>query len=119
MVEERIHVLRSEKMAYWRNLSDEWERSHLTQRAFCELKNIRVKSFVKWRHKVRQDKAPKEIQNDQPRFLPAQINLSGDDPAPYQGALLKLANGASLQISPNIDQLFLTRLFRLLGVLAC
>lgn len=40
----------------WQALSDEWEAGNLTQSAFCESKNIKLKTFINWRQKVLREK---------------------------------------------------------------
>ena len=98
----------------WRILSDEWESGNLTQPEFCQLKNIKLKTFLKWRQKVQQEKDIKQKQ-----FLPAHISVATINQAAIQSIVLKLPNGISLQIASNTDKAFLKTMFELLGVTSC
>ena len=63
----------------WRILSDEWESGTLTQPEFCESKNIKLKTFVKWRQKVLREKETTGKKEDKTAakslkyFLPAHV----------------------------------------------
>ena len=98
----------------WRALSDEWESGNLTQAEFCQLKEIKLKTFLKWRQKVLQEKDIKQKQ-----FLPAHIGVPSINQAAIQSIVLKLPNGISLQIASNTDKTFLKTMFELLGVTSC
>ena len=98
----------------WRILSDEWESGNLTQPEFCQLKNIKLKTFLKWRQKVQQEKDIKQKQ-----FLPAHISVPTINQAAIQSIVLKLPNGISLQVASNTDKAFLKTVFELLGVTSC
>jgi hypothetical protein len=47
-------------MANYHNLTERWQRSGLTQRAFCEREGIKLSTFTYWRGKARrrQEEAP-------------------------------------------------------------
>ena len=110
----------------WRILSDEWESGNLTQPAFCESKNIKLKTFLKWRQKVLQVKemAEKIVEKTPEDFLPAQAISQSTQPQArstsiVSSVIVKLPNGISLQIASNTDKAFLKTVFELLGVTSC
>ena len=110
----------------WRILSDEWESGNLTQPAFCESKNIKLKTFLKWRQKVLQVKemAEKIVEKTPEDFLPAQVISQSTQPQArstsiVSSVIVKLPNGISLQIASNTDKAFLKTVFELLGVTSC
>ena len=110
----------------WRILSDEWESGNLTQPAFCESKNIKLKTFLKWRQKVLQVKemAEKIVEKTPEDFLPAQVISQSTQPQARStsivpSVIVKLPNGISLHIMPNTEKAFLKNMFELLGVSGC
>ena len=110
----------------WRILSDEWESGNLTQPAFCESKNIKLKTFLKWRQKVLQVKemAEKIVEKTPEDFLPAQVISQSTQPqarstSMVPSVIVKLPNGISLQVASNTDKAFLKAVFELLGVTSC
>ena len=110
----------------WRILSDEWESGNLTQPAFCESKNIKLKTFLKWRQKVLQVKemAEKIVEKTPEDFLPAQVISQSTQPQARStsivpSVIVKLPNGISLQVASNTDKAFLKTVFELLGVTSC
>ena len=114
----------------WRILSDEWESGNLTQPEFCQLKNIKVKTFIKWRQKVLRAKETTEKMEQQTEkktpkhFLPAHVisqstqhNLTRHKLIP--SVIMKLPNGLNVEIMADTKKVFLKDLFELLGVTVC
>ena len=114
MSKKEVSEKKQSKLEFWRTLSDEWESGNLTQPKFCQLKNIKLKTFLKWRQKVLREKDIKQKQ-----FLPAHISLPSVNQIAVQSVMLKLPNGISLQISSNTDEAFLKTMFELLGIASC
>jgi len=110
----------------WRILSDEWESGNLTQPAFCESKNIKLKTFLKWRQKVlRVKEATKKTAERTPEdFLAAHVispstQHQATPSSMVPSVIVKLPNGISLQVASNTDKAFLKTVFELLGVTSC
>ena len=110
----------------WRVLSEEWEAGNLTQPKFCELKKIKLKTFIKWRQKVLRVKetAEKNVEKTPEDFLPAHVASQSTQTQAAQypviaSVIVKLPNGVNLQLTRNIDKSFMKNLFELLGIAAC
>ena len=109
----------------WRILSDEWELGNLTQPAFCESKNIKLKTFIKWRQKVLREKEmtkkrlDKTAAKSSKHFLPAHVISQSTQHPIISSIIVKLPNGISLQIMPGIEKSFIKNLFDILGIATC
>lgn len=60
------------KQAYWKERIEQWERSGLSQRKFCEERKLAVSTFQWWRSKLRRG----ESESSAPSFLPLALSAS-------------------------------------------
>ena len=120
----------------WQALSDEWERSKLTQSQFCELKSMPLKTFTNKRQqllkakrqepgqqeleKYKQKQNQKENQNkNQKQFLPAHVNVALTQASATSSVVLTMMNGLSVHIASNTDKTLVRDVFELLGITSC
>jgi hypothetical protein len=97
----------------WRQLIDQWQRSGLSVRAFCQRQRLAVPSFYVWRRTFRQRDA-----NACPvTFLP--VHVRPDDREAPPSLELVLANGRRLRIPPGYDDSQLRQLLRALEDAPC
>ncbi len=46
-------MIKEDNFSKWRKINSDWEKSGLTQRAYCEQHGLSLKSFENWRHRIR------------------------------------------------------------------
>ena len=82
----------AEKEAFWREVLQQYQRSGLSVRSFCERKGIAEQSFYAWRKKLKSRDAEREApsQRSEHRQQQSLIPLSVVDPDGAQGSV---ANG--------------------------
>ena len=90
----------TKKQAFWLDIIEQWERSGLSQTAFCKHNNLNVKNFYSYKSFFKQrDSQCEPAQQSPGSFVPLQLNEAGDR------AVLTIRVGVvSLDITPNIDE---------------
>src|SRR5262249_18477025 len=88
---------------HWRLLIDQWRRSGLSVRAFCDRHDLALPSFYAWRRRLQQGqpsaqgaRGPQAV-----TFLPVHIQPEPTDHRPPLE--LVLAGGRCLRIPPGFD----------------
>ena len=117
------------KASDWLVLIEEWKQSQLNKKNFCLSRNIPYKNFTKWYSRLVQPRKAKRVNMNSftastisaPLFFPVEIkshekkNLSSST----KPIVLMLNESLQLQIpAENINETFLTMLFKSLKVLA-
>jgi len=99
----------------WPKIVSNWERSGLSQKAYCEQYHIKPHIFSYYRNKLRA--AKKRDKKLIPlKAMPMNANASSDYSSDYK---LKLNNGAVLSIPQAAEPNGLQVLLKMLGVLSC
>lgn len=104
-----------------------WEASGLTQRAYCERESISLKTFCRWRRKLRVQSAP---QQRPVRLVPVRIARSLEPSAESRRSIglsdtlsrpveVVVGSGRRVRFVEGLDETGLARLIRLLEVLPC
>jgi hypothetical protein len=102
-----------DKEQHWRHLIDQWQRSGLSVRAFCQRQHLAVPSFYAWRRTLRQ----RDASAPPVTFLP--VHVRPDDPDTPPPLELVLANGYCLRIPRGYDDTQLRQLLRTLEDSPC
>lgn len=93
---------------HWLSLVEEQEKSGLSQKAFCQQKNLNLSQFVYYRLRSRKQKA---ITGSMAAFIPVKVA----HPKPTHSEIkLSLPNGFQCVFPSNLDTL---QLKRMIGVL--
>lgn len=91
------------KTQLWSDRVRSWKQSGLSQRAYCELHQLVLGTFVYWRCRLKKLEAVTPA--DKPRFLPITIKQQSDT------SLTLLINGRHhLEIRPDFDPDFLSKI---------
>lgn len=109
----------SRKEQHWRHLIDQWQRSGLSVRAFCEHHRLAVPSFYAWRRRVQPGEPMAQVSQapDAVTFLPVHVR---SEPADHRPPLeLVLACGRCLRIPPGFDPDALRSLLAVLREPSC
>jgi transposase-like protein len=107
------------KAERWRRLIEQWRRSGLSVRAFCEGHHLAVPSFYAWRRRLQQD-APLPDVSPPPEsvtFVPVHVQPEAFDQ--QQPLELVLANGRCLRIPSRFDANVLRALLAVLEEPSC
>jgi transposase len=121
----------AEKERSWRRALQDWRRSGLSVREFCDWQALSEASFYAWRRELgkRDREAASRRENDSrrngravnaPRFLPVHVvaETAPDSEAP--GCLeLQLPTGVLLRVPAGFDHQTLSDVLAALGVRAC
>ncbi len=105
------------KQQHWRHLIDQWQRSGLSVRAFCQRQHLAVPSFYAWRRTLRQRDGGACPVAPPVTFLPVHVRPDDRDPPPPLE--LVLANGRRLRIPRGYDDPQLRQLLRTLEDAPC
>jgi hypothetical protein len=90
-----------QKEQHWRHLIDQWQRSGLSVRAFCQRQHLAVPSFYAWRRRLRQRDCLLRPATPPVTFLPVHVRPDATDtPPPLE---LVLADGRRLRIPHGFD----------------
>lgn len=117
------------KASDWLVFIEEWKQSDLNKKNFCLSRNIPYKNFTKWYSRLVQPrKAKQAFMNsmassniDMPLFIPVKIKSNEKQiiSSCEKPIVLMLNESLQLQIpAENINETFLTMLFKSLKVLA-
>jgi hypothetical protein len=105
------------KAQRWRQLIDQWQRSGLTVRDFCQRQHVPVPSFYAWRRTLRQRDGSACPVAPPVTFLPVHVRPDDRDaPPPLE---LVLANGRRLCIPLGFDPNALRALLTVLEDPSC
>jgi hypothetical protein len=107
------------KEQHWRHLIDQWQRSSLSVRDFCERHRLAVPSFYAWRRRLQPGEPVARVSQppDAVTFLPVHVR---PEPADHRPPLeLVLASGRCLRIPPGFDPDALRALLAVLGEPSC
>ncbi len=119
---------------YWRDQSEDWESSGLTQAEFCEERGLSLPAFRWWRWKLKREgsgsassKAPEE--GGGMRLVPVRIvdpetrspsplscSVSGEATSTFE---VLLESGTCIRVPGDFDADALSRLLRTLGAVGC
>lgn len=58
-----------EKVKYWQEVVNEWQKSQLPQQRFCEERQINFNQFKNWRYQLKRSTQDNEISN----FIPITV----------------------------------------------
>ena len=76
------------KQKLWGARIDEWKRSGLSQRRYCEERSISLSTFQWWRARLREVDRPQGTQSTELVEIPVKkTEMETPEPAPYQLAL--------------------------------
>jgi transposase len=102
--------LRKEQL--WRQRIQDWQRSGLTVRAFCQRRGLAVPSFYAWRRVLQERQAPATP------FLPVHV-VPEQPPGPAAAVELLLAGGRTVRVAPGFDAATLRRVLAVLEETSC
>ncbi|HEV3256580.1 MAG TPA: hypothetical protein VG013_06865 [Gemmataceae bacterium] len=89
------------KEQHWRQLINQWQRSGLSVRAFCQRQHLAVPSFYAWRRTLRQRDGLARPATPPVTFLPVHVRPDASNaPPPLE---LVLADGRCLRIPHGFD----------------
>jgi hypothetical protein len=93
----------------WIRLFEEWLSSGLSQRRFCERREISFSTFCYWRRRLRGDS---EVES-QPCFIPVEIKplRQSTRPSHYE---VRLKDGVRIRVPSDFESESLSRLIDLL-----
>lgn len=95
------------KEQHWRRLIQQWQRSGLSVRAFCDRHQLTQPSFYAWRHRLQQRAAAAAP------FVP--VRVVPDAPPLAAGSIeVVLASGRRLRVAPGFDPAALRQLVAVL-----
>ena len=100
----------------WRQLIDQWRRSGLSVRDFCQRQHLAVPSVYAWRRTLRQRDARDDQATPPLTFLPVHVRYDSDPPPPLE---LVLAGGQCVHIPPGFDPTTLRALLAVLEDPSC
>jgi transposase len=101
----------------WRQLIDQWQRSGLSVRDFCQRQHLAVPSFYAWRRRLRQPDGLARPTTPPAIFLPVHVRPDAPDaPPPLE---LVLADGRCLRIPSRFDAGHLRQVLRALEDSPC
>lgn len=97
------------KREYWRAVSKEWSSSGLSQRRFCEDREISCSTFTYWRRRLRDES---EVESPPP-FIPVEIrgSIQSRRSSQYE---VRLKDGVRIRVPFDFEAESLSRLIRLL-----
>jgi len=101
----------------WRQMIDQWHRSGLSVRAFCQQQHLAIPSFYAWRRTLRRRDGGVSPVRPPVTFLP--VHVRPDEPDAPPPLELVLANGRRLRIPPGYDDAHLRQLLRALEDAPC
>jgi transposase len=107
------------KELHWQHLIDQWRRSGLSVRAFCDRNGLAVPSFYAWRRRLQQGDPLAHVSqpSDAVTFLPVHFQ---PEPTGHRPPLeLVLASGRCLRIPPGFDPTTLRALLAALEEPSC
>ncbi len=113
------------RSSHWRRVVAEWERSGLTQRAFCHRRRIPTGTFGWWKHHL-SDRAAEPG----PKFVAVSLPSGGLEPVdavepglsgPDQTWPLevRLSDGTHVRVGPSCEEALLERVLKALRVRRC
>ena len=108
----------TERSLYWRRQIRSWERSGLTQRAFCEKRGLSLSSFVWWKSELK-NRASLLDEDGQPSngsglFVPVHVEPAGLQTGTAGAIEVSLPSGPVLRIPAGFDTSYLIRLLDVL-----
>ncbi|WP_432741458.1 IS66 family insertion sequence element accessory protein TnpB [Methylobacter sp. G7] len=94
----------------WRHHVNAWHQSGLSQADYCRQQDINPKTFSRWtRHELAMDKdAPLEV-------IPIQVVQSAPAATTEANVILRLAQGAQLELSTAVSPRWLAELLQCLA----
>ena len=119
---------------YWRDQSEDWEGSGVTQADFCEERGLSLPAFRWWRWKLKQEEqggtsSPAPVEGSGMRLVPVRvvdpetrspIPLSRSTPArPATAFEVLLESGTCIRVPGDFDADALSRLLRTLEAVGC
>lgn len=117
-MENKAKISLSDKKVYWQNIIREWEKSGMSQAAFCRTRNITHSNFFVWRKRLAAEStAPLSAV-----FAPVTIkqeDIMLSKPTASMPVRLVLKNNVRLEIASGIDKATLKVVLDVLGVLPC
>jgi len=102
-----------EKRAAWKNLISEWEKSAVSQRIFCESRDLNLKHFVYYRSYFR------KVSKQRKKLLPIEVSPSiiGNQHPEDLSFTLCLSKNMTLKIPASSDKTMLKNIFSSVGIL--
>lgn len=97
----------------WRKIVDEYLTSNMTQKAFCEQRNISLPKFVYYHGQFKREKCP---QGENPNIVPVKITPT-DKPTVASEITLSLPNGFRCVFPIHADTAHIKRLVE--ALLSC
>jgi transposase-like protein len=101
-----MHGTNDRKLAFWRRIAEQYERSGLSRRAFCERKGIKKSSLDYWRRRVG------EVQ---PAFVEVKV---AERPVPQAVLQVLVGEKYRIQVHGAFDSELFTHVVRTLESLA-
>jgi len=103
----------------WADLVAEWERSDMSQKAFCELKGLCYRNFSQWKSRLKKNRDNSEQSSLQPHgFMPVQLNTSRQLPADFPSEL-EVCLPSAIKLTLRSDLPSITALIKNLVNLSC
>ncbi len=100
---------KAEKATYWKQIFDDWEKSGLTQKIYCQLNNLVYTQFLRWRI---------ELRKNPPKLIPIEptIKTKTENTSVW---IITLNSKLSLHIKSNFTEENLLQLIKSMGVSLC
>lgn len=97
----------------WNKINSEWEKSDLSQTAFCKITNTNYQQFVYQRARLKQETKNHQIA---PKLLPVKIQHNTNKPSHNEPFILYYPNGLKLTIPNGADEHTLKQLLNYLEI---
>ena len=96
--------------AHWRRHVEAWRESGLSQADYCRQQGLNHKTFSVWTRRVQVN--PSLDKNTPLDLLPVQLEPSPSIASTQASMMLRLANGAQLELSTAVPPRWLAELLR-------
>ena len=110
--------IENERVDFWRGHFAAWQRSGLSQRAYCDRHGLSYSAFGYWRGRVRETSF-----QPPPTFVPALVAPPAAAPAGPPGRIgsveVRLCHGRSLVLAGDFDEALLALVVRAVEQAPC
>ena len=107
---------KKEKHLFWQKHIEKWQESGVSQAKYCEVNQLKLRSFVYYRHKISNSskQPPKAV-----KFVSISTSKSNLQPHSKLGIQLILPNGIRIGISSEVKETFLQMVLQTAGKVTC
>jgi hypothetical protein len=110
-------LLTSSKKEEYRNHILLWEKSNLSQSAYCAKHNLRMNTFSYLRNKILSSKNSQELSTD--KFVQVTPSLDTKMSSSSSKLIVNLVSGHQIELPIGIPELELSKIFAALGISRC